>query len=170
MESEPQREQALGRVTEDLEIPRGPDVSFEIAVPAEWIARGEMLVIAWPRRATCRACGGGGCDACGRSGAFTLQRASSEEPLEVKLPALDPSPPLLTIRLPSLGMPSGTSERPNGHLFLEVRAADRPSPGVARARVSEAGGLGRGVMRTSLLVAVGLSLLFVFLLRLSGWL
>jgi hypothetical protein len=55
-------------------------------------------------------------------------------------------------------------------LFLEVRSSDKASPGVARARTTEPDRIRRELMRTSLFVAIGLSLLFVVLLRLSGWL
>lgn len=170
MEDEPPREQTLGRVTEDLDGPRGPDVSFEISVPEAWISAGVGLVIAWPRRAICRSCSGGGCDTCGRSGAFLLAKGPGDDPLEVTLPALESPPALLTIRLPGSGIPSSDASLPAGHLFLDVRSAERASPGVARASVPQAERLRPGLVRTSLFVALGLSLLFLCLLRLSGWL
>ncbi len=171
MEDESKREQqALGKVTEDLDVPRGPDLSMEITVPASWIAEGATLVVAWPRRVSCRCCGGGGCDACARSGAFSLQGELAREPFEVSLPRLDAPPSSLMIRLPNLGMPSGEGDRPPGHLFLDVRAGQPPSAGVARASKSEARVLRRDLMRSSVWMAILVSLLFLGMLRLSGWL
>ncbi|OQX67793.1 MAG: hypothetical protein B6A08_13550 [Sorangiineae bacterium NIC37A_2] len=162
--------QALGKVTEDLDVPRGPDLSMEITVPASWIAEGATLVVAWPRRLLCRACGGGGCDACGRSGAFSLQGEPVREPFEVSLPRREAPPSSLTIRLPSLGMPSDKEDHPPGHLFLEVRPGQPPSAGVARATRNESRVLRRDLMRSSVWMAIFVSLLFLGMLRLSGWL
>lgn len=170
MDDESKSEQALGKVTEELDVPRGPDLSMDITVPAGWIEAGATLEVAWPRRLVCRACGGGGCDACGRSGAFSLQGDLTREPFEVSLPRLAAPPSSLMIRLPNLGMPSAETDRPPGHLFLEVRAGQPPSAGITRVNKDQPRILRRDLVRSSLWMAIGLSVLFLFLLRLSGWL
>ena len=67
--------EVLGRVVQaELESPRGPDASHRIRVPKDWLEQGAIIELELPRHLTCRACEGGGCDICERSGAVTLLR------------------------------------------------------------------------------------------------
>ena len=62
----------LGRVTAP-DRPRGPDVVMTLSIPLDWMLAGATLEFELPRNLACAACGGGGCDACGRSGAVTIR-------------------------------------------------------------------------------------------------
>jgi hypothetical protein len=169
----------LARISLEVDGPRGPDVDCEITVPAEWFTEGCRIEFDVPARLTCASCAGGGCDACGRSGAFDVPKADT--PLELTLPLVDSSQGRLRVRIPGLGAPSRDPEQPRGHLMLSVRVGEGPSRGV-QVLPSQAEPSGRSpgaplkpttadpafVLRILLMVAF-VSLLFVFLLRFSGW-
>ncbi|HYQ14405.1 MAG TPA: hypothetical protein VEQ58_01565 [Polyangiaceae bacterium] len=127
--------EVLARVTSRaVEGPRGPDVLHRIKVLGEWLAAGEVIELELPRNLACAACGGGGCDTCGRSGAITLrQRDELAEVLEVTLPvraaAELPSAQGLTLRIPEQGgLPEPGSDLPRGLLLLTVVPSAEPDP------------------------------------------
>lgn len=164
----------LARISLEVDGPRGPDVDCEITVPAEWFTEGCRIEIDVPSRLACASCAGGGCDACGRSGAFDVPRA--EAPLELTLPHVDAAQSRLRVRIPGLGAASRDPEQPRGHLMLSVRVGEGPSRGVQvlPSQLSPGAPLKPTtadpafVLRILLMVAF-VSLLFVFLLRFSGW-
>ncbi|HTV25677.1 MAG TPA: hypothetical protein VMG12_43575 [Polyangiaceae bacterium] len=112
----------LARVTNDVDEPRGPDVLLNVEVPMEWLEEGASISIALPRLLFCARCEGGGCDLCGRKGAF---EAAAEGPVVVSLPrqAGGAAPSALRLRLPGYGA-RGDAELPLGHLILTVLPRD----------------------------------------------
>lgn len=162
--------EALGRIELPLDGPRGPDVLCEVVVPGPWLASGERIQIDLPGRLTCAACSGGGCDACGRSGALELP--PREGPLELTLPTqLEPAA-LVRVRIPGCGGASPDAALGRGQLILSVRAGDEPSRGVRRcvsAAIKPTRVDPRSAARMVVFLAL-VALLFVYLLRFSGWL
>ncbi len=121
----------LARVTNDLDEPRGPDVLHAVEVPMEWLEEGANIEVMLPRLLTCARCEGGGCDACGRKGAF--EQAGGAQPVVVSLPLVSlqkqkergSAPTALRLRLPGYGAPGpAESELPPGHLLLTVVPRD----------------------------------------------
>ena len=105
-----------------------------IEVPAAWFEVGATLQILLPRLLPCARCDGGGCDACGRRGAFDQQTAGIANEVAIVLPVQAPgSSTAVRLRLPALGAraPADT-ELPPGHLLLTVRP-HRVEPGWAPA-------------------------------------
>lgn len=126
--------QALGRVLrdEDLEGPRGPDATLRISVPVDWLTIGAWIEVDLPRTLPCAACGGGGCDRCGRSGAVvTRGRKELPEVLDLRLPASERG---ATVRLPKRGgLPeNGEEGLGRGILLLTVMPGETASEGVRR--------------------------------------
>jgi hypothetical protein len=112
----------LARVTNDHDEPRGPDVLHGIEVPMEWLEEGASVSIVLPRLLTCARCEGGGCDVCGRKGAF--EQTGVEGPISVSLPRqAGAAPSAVRLRLPGYGA-RGDSELPLGHLILTVVPRD----------------------------------------------
>ncbi|MGZ3448549.1 MAG: hypothetical protein ACXVEF_03070 [Polyangiales bacterium] len=67
-----------------LDKKRTPRGRLSIVVPTKWLREGARLEVDLPAKVRCDLCDGGGCDACGRSGAY---RAPEERgPLAVTLP------------------------------------------------------------------------------------
>jgi hypothetical protein len=123
--------EVLARVTSRaIEGPRGPDVLHRAKVRREWLLAGEVVELELPRNVTCAACGGGGCDTCGRSGAITLRsRDEPAEVVEVTLPRRSadevPDSRGITLRIPEQGgLPEQGSELPRGVLLLTVVPSD----------------------------------------------
>jgi hypothetical protein len=188
--------EVLARVTSrGAEGPRGPDVVHRVRVPREWLSAGEAIELELPRNLSCAACGGGGCDTCGRSGAITLrQRDELAEVLEVSLPARPDAEleqadaPALTLRIPEQGgLPEPGSELPRGMLLLTLVPSLEPDSrvkllrGAASQRVgstpdedapathAEEGLKARVSLRIVIaVVAVAVWILFLIWLRLSG--
>ncbi len=161
----------LGKVTFDLEAPRGPDVTMQIVVPETWFGKEVLVVL--PRNLRCAACDGGGCDGCGRAGAVSL-RGREDQPTEIRvsLPARDAERPGVCLRIPEEGGTATNPELGRGHLLLTIKAGDAPSGEVSLVQVSPV--LSdlerRSLMKRSVAMAVGLILLFIGMLKLSGWL
>lgn len=133
--------EVLGRVvTSDLASPRGPDASYRIRVPRDWLERGATIEFELPRHLTCASCDGGGCDICHRSGAVTLRgRNEPSDLVQVSLPTGLRDDAFL-IRIPERGgLPPADTILPRGHLLLRVEPTDADaSTSVAiRSRVSE---------------------------------
>lgn len=159
----------LGRVTGEFAVERGPDVEWKLQVPPAWLTEGATIRLELPPRLPCAVCSGGGCDACGRSGALALGAAA--EPLEVRLGSTGDS--AQRIRLPHLGAPSGREGVPAGHLYLVVTSDGQPSPRVTRVETvmnaPDKEAERRALMKRSIVMAVLLILTFLGMLRLSGW-
>jgi hypothetical protein len=133
--------EVLARVkSRAVEGPRGPDVLHRVKVRREWLLVGEVVELELPRNLACAACGGGGCDACGRSGAITLrQRDEPAEVVEVTLPSRPdddlPDSRGITLRIPEQGgLPPPNSELPRGVLLLTVVPSPEPDPSVKPLR------------------------------------
>jgi hypothetical protein len=133
--------EVLARVkSRAVEGPRGPDVLHRVKVRREWLTLGEVVELELPRNLACAACGGGGCDACGRSGAITLrQRDEPAEMVEVTLPARRgddlPESRGVTLRIPELGgLPEPGSQLPRGVLLLTVVPSLEPDPSIKLLR------------------------------------
>lgn len=133
--------EVLARVkSRAVEGPRGPDVVHRVKVRREWLTVGEVVELELPRNLACAACGGGGCDTCGRSGAITLRRRSEPaEVVEVTLPARSgdelPDSRGITLRIPEQGgLPPPNSDLPRGVLLLTVVPSPNPDPSVKLLR------------------------------------
>jgi hypothetical protein len=132
----------LARVTNDLDEPRGPDVLLNVEVPMEWLEEGASVSIVLPRLLTCARCEGGGCDVCGRKGAFEqgafeqgafeqgafeqggVEQGGVEGPVIVSLPRqAGAAPSAIRLRLPGYGARSDAA-LPPGHLILTVVPRD----------------------------------------------
>ncbi|MBM4361867.1 MAG: hypothetical protein FJ104_04245 [Deltaproteobacteria bacterium] len=131
----------LGRITSPADRPRGPDVTLSVQVPESWIAEGATLAVTLPRNLSCAACGGGGCDTCGRAGAVSLRgRGEPPEIVEVRLPspseAAEDAPASsagVRLRVPDRGgLPPVGSDLPRGNLLLSVGIGSEPSAGTER--------------------------------------
>jgi len=188
--------EVLARVkSRAVEGPRGPDVLHRVKVRREWLAVGEVVELELPRNLACAACGGGGCDRCGRSGAITLrQRDEPAEMVEVTLPARGgddlPDSRGITLRIPELGgLPELGSELPRGVLLLTVVPSPEPDTSVKLLRgipskrppasvvesdempphlAEPVGRRGKSVVLVILIIAVMLWILLLIWLRLSG--
>ncbi len=165
--------QPLAQVLGDLDIPRGPDVLFSTQVPLRWYRPGTVLRIAVPERLSCADCQGGGCDRCERKGALRLRAAEEEtELVRVTLPqSLTASN--IQIRLPHAGaLPLSSQEEslPRGHLLLSLAAEDVENDVVSLGKPAPLSEDERRVLAKKSIIVIGsLVLLFIFLLRLSGW-
>jgi hypothetical protein len=133
--------EVLARVTSRaVEGPRGPDVLHRVKVKREWLTIGEVIELELPRNLSCAACGGGGCDKCGRSGAITLRRRNEPaEIVEVTLPVRSqdevPDSRGITLRIPEQGgLPEAGSELPRGVLLLTVIPSAEPDPSIKLLR------------------------------------
>ena len=106
----------------------------------EWLALGEVIELELPRNLSCAACGGGGCDKCGRSGAITLRkREEPAEVVEVTLPSRpadeQPDSRGITLRIPEQGgLPDPGSDLPRGVLLLTVVPSQEPDPSIKLLR------------------------------------
>lgn len=88
----------------------------------EWLEEGASVSIVLPRLLNCARCEGGGCDVCGRKGAF--EQLAVEGPIVVSLPRQSgAAPSAVRLRLPGYGA-RGETELPLGHLILTVVPRD----------------------------------------------
>ena len=133
--------EVLARVTSRAAPgPRGPDVLHRVKVRREWLTVGEVVELELPRNLACATCGGGGCDACGRSGAITLRKKDEPiEMVEVTLPARPadqlPDARGLTLRIPDQGgLPEPGSDLPRGLLLLTVVPSQHSDPSIRLLR------------------------------------
>src|SRR5207248_7063563 len=67
-----------------LDEKREPRGRASIVVPQKWMREGARLEVELPAKVRCDLCDGGGCDACGRSGAYVLPEKRA--PIAVTLP------------------------------------------------------------------------------------
>lgn len=101
-----------------LDAKGSPRARVSIIVKAEWLREGARLELLLPAKLRCDLCDGGGCDACGRSGAYrspeegkkvalTLPRVTDDYlALRVTNPFGDQEPALLVVRLAAGPEPS----------------------------------------------------------------
>jgi hypothetical protein len=115
-------------------------VLHRVKVLRDWLSVGEVIELELPRNLACAACGGGGCDRCGRSGAITLRkRDEPAEVVEVTLPARSndelPDSRGITLRIPEQGgLPEHGSDLPRGLLLLTVVPSHEPDPTIKLVR------------------------------------
>lgn len=162
--------QPLAKVTKDLDAPRGPDVVHDIQVEQNWF--GQTVRVVLPRNLRCATCEGGGCDRCERAGAVSVRdRECAETVIEVTLPPLPDDQTDLCVRIPEQGGPSKQPDEGRGHLLLRVRVAAQSAAQVSLmvAPPTSIDLSRQALMKRSLVMAVGLVLLFLWLLRFSGW-
>jgi len=116
----------LGRVTSSTDHPRGPDAKYRVKVAENWLKAGAKIEVKLPRNLECAACDGGGCDACGGSGALTLRdRNDPSEYIQVTLPRVKVPPDSgrrgMILRIPeSGGFAVDNPELPRGLLLLSL--------------------------------------------------
>jgi hypothetical protein len=129
----------LARVTGGLDLPRGPDAKHRIRVLSRWLDEGAVIELELPRNLACAKCDGGGCDACGRSGAVTLRgRDEPPEIVQVTLPRRGDSAELagsgrgVVLRVPERGGLANDDGLARGNLMLTVLVAAKEDPGVVR--------------------------------------
>jgi hypothetical protein len=133
----------LARVTTPVRTMRGADGLLRVEIPREWLGRTSCIRIELPRNLACANCGGGGCDACGLSGAITLrERHDPSESVVVNLSALSvrnisqssEKCPSFVVRVPERGGPlrAGVAGATRGCLLVTVACGDTASPGVER--------------------------------------
>jgi hypothetical protein len=129
----------------DLDRAEGPRGRITVAVPAIWLAAGATVELSVPSRLVCAGCEGGGCDACGRSGAIRLRlEEEAERTFRFALPRTE-SERLLVRLVRPLGDDAGLEQ-----LSVEVRAAPEASPGCHR--VATGGALVPGVSLRSVVI------------------
>lgn len=71
---------------DEIDSAEGPRGTMTIELPLEWLASGDRVEVVVPTRLTCGRCDGGGCDACGRSGAIRLAGEPPERTVRFVLP------------------------------------------------------------------------------------
>lgn len=187
--------EVLARVkSRAVEGPRGPDVLHRVKVRRDWLLKGELVELELPRNLACASCGGGGCDACGRSGAITLrQRDEPPEVVEITLPVRpadeEPDSRGITLRIPEQGgLPERGSDLPRGVLLLTLVPSSEADANVRLLRVPSRRPVSTSVVerddrdglaptdgerrlsaaRVVLIVGVALWILLLIWLRLSG--
>ena len=104
-----------------LDQKRSPRGRLSIVVPTKWLRDGARLEVDVPAKVRCDLCDGGGCDACGRSGAYRSPEARA--PLSVTLPRV--SDDVFALRLTN---PFGEEEP--ALLVVRVAGGTEPSAGV----------------------------------------
>ncbi|MCC6527849.1 MAG: hypothetical protein IT373_34710 [Polyangiaceae bacterium] len=149
----------------------GPRGRLRVTVPESWLATPCELEIRVPARLACARCDGGGCDACGRSGAVRALAATEPEPApepEADEPAPEPAPEpepartdhRVTVQLPGGGRPVAvrlvSPFGPDGvaQLLIEVVRGATPSPSVSLVR-TPALESPRSFARSTLLLVLG---------------
>jgi len=175
----------LGRVTGNVEVPRGPDVLHKVRVKPEWLANGATIEFELPRNLSCAACKGGGCDKCDRSGAITLrERREPAELVTVTLPRhtsdmeTTASGHGIVVRIPERGGLPDSPKLPRGLLLLNVSPAqiadvaivEAPGPIAKRSERAPPSAPARRVDVLVIAVAILVVLLLAYLAwtRLSG--
>lgn len=174
----------LARVTGNVDVPRGPDVTHKVRVKPEWLATGATIEFELPRNLACAACKGGGCDKCDRAGAITLRdRSEPAELVTVTLPhhtsdmETTASGRSIVVRIPERGGLPDSPKLPRGLLLLNVTPAqiadvsivEAPAPRrIAGTKRPEAPA--RRIDPIVVVVAILVALLLVYLawVRLTG--
>lgn len=112
----------LGRVTDPsaLDDERAGLAQIETFAPRSWSGRRARLQL--PKSLVCRGCQGGGCDACGRSGAFRLDPDPAARELELDVPTF--VKPVVAVRVPR---PLG-DDAPVKQLLVLIEERAEPDP------------------------------------------
>ena len=115
--------ETLGRVLDPEEVGRrgGPIGRLSVDVLPAWLASGDAVEIVVPQRLACARCDGGGCDGCGRSGAFRLTLDDAARTLQLTLPGRGPERTVLRLVRP-FGADAGLEQ-----LWIELRAGPEAS-------------------------------------------
>jgi hypothetical protein len=135
-----------------LDTEEGARAFFSVELPQSWLDDGAEVELLLPKRLVCARCEGGGCDACGRSGALRAPEEEEQRKVRVHLPH---------------GVSQGTRIRlvdpfedgSIAQLHLELRAGEL-APGATRvdalARLPRAVWLRWAVLLVVLVLAVAL--------------
>lgn len=154
----------LGQIVdpEALSASAGARGRVRIEVPAAWLAEGSELELAAPTKIACDRCAGGGCDACGRSGA--LRAPETARAVRLQVPAGSTGGVALRIVRPF------GDEAAIEQLIIEVRAGASPSPGVVRRTPAPSRALAQRAAEKSSpsAVAVRVALAFALLLAIAA--
>ncbi len=144
----------LGSVLErdELSTGAGPRGRLTVDVPEAWLVAGTVLELVVPARLACARCEGGGCDACGRSGAVRIQGSEDERHVRVTLSGAARG--LRLVR--PLGPDAGLDQ-----LIVELRPAAAPSELCRRVDVRRRASLAP----TIVVIAIVAALIVAFLLR-----
>jgi hypothetical protein len=114
----------LGRVLDPDEL-RSEDKAvgrLTVDVLDDWLRDGEEIEIVVPTRVVCARCEGGGCDACGRSGAFRLDLDEAARTVAITLPR-KPEAKTVAVRLVRPFGSNATIDQ----LWIELRASEKAS-------------------------------------------
>ncbi len=111
---------------EALDNDGGGRARASISVPPRWCDDSALVEVTLPRTLVCARCEGGGCDACGRSGALRGPKHERARRVRVRLPQNLGDGVAMRI-----ADPFGRGA-PITQLWIEVRPADSPSPTVRR--------------------------------------
>ncbi len=115
----------LGSVLERDVLTAGPHGRLAVDVLDAWLAPGTVLEVVVPGRLACARCEGGGCDACGKSGAIRL--AGDERKRRLRITLSESARRVRLVR--PLGEDAGLDQ-----LVLELRPAAVPSDFCRRAQ------------------------------------
>jgi hypothetical protein len=120
----------LGRVIDPEELDRssGDRARLELEVPEAWLEQGAEIELRAPERLTCARCEGGGCDACGRSGALRAPADEVTRTLRLTVPAGSDTGVALRLLHPF----GDAGARPIEQLIVEVRPGARASLSAVR--------------------------------------
>ncbi|MBX3226510.1 MAG: hypothetical protein KIT84_32385 [Labilithrix sp.] len=117
----------LARVLDPSALDAAAGPHGKMSVELSSARRGEAVELVVPSRLACARCDGGGCDACGRSGALRLSLTEAERTTHFVLP--EDARERLRVRLVRpLGDEAGLEQ-----LTIEVRLTPAPPPPPARA-------------------------------------
>ena len=157
--------QPLAKVTGDLDAPRGVDLLCVRKMEERHYRPASRMAVRLPQKLPCAACEGGGCDRCERAGAAAPRRAGNE--VLLTLPS-ELGAGGAKVRVPGEGADS--KEDGPGHLIIHLLPADEADVGVRLSVPAPPTAEERAQMAKRVVVmGVGLILLFIGLLRLSGW-
>ena len=115
----------LGRVTDPaaLREERVGVAQLELTLPTAWTKRRVRITL--PQTLRCSRCGGGGCDGCGRSGAFRLPADDEARRMELEVPIIGTKPVAVVVPRP-LGDAS-----PVRQLVCVIEGGGEPSTSVS---------------------------------------
>ncbi|HSO40362.1 MAG TPA: hypothetical protein VLT33_47880 [Labilithrix sp.] len=116
--------ETLGRLLDPEELDRrgGATGRLTVDVLEAWLESGDAVEIIVPQRLACARCEGGGCDACGRSGAFRVTVDEAARTLQLTLPVAGPGRSVVRLVRP-FGAAAGVEQ-----LWVELRASAQASP------------------------------------------
>jgi len=128
---------------QSLDDDPGPRVRLQLVVPLAWARAGATVRVVAPVRVGCARCDGGGCDGCGRAGAYKLSPSPGERAFELTLPrGLSSDGAELRVALPF------GAESPIAQALCQVRLGEAPS-GCTRVEAAPGGSMGGAVELTA---------------------